>query len=83
MQVESGGEGGSGWSEHRTRDGASYYHNCRSGESQWERPEDFDGQSMELSKDEIQVGIRWEYRWASNGDTGGHQMGVQVGINWE
>lgn len=50
-------EEGSGWCEHRTRDGVSYYHNPRSGESQWERPEGFDGQSRELSKDEIQVCI--------------------------
>ena len=45
-----------GWSEHRTRDGYSYYHNSQSGESQWERPEGFSGQSQELSREEIQVG---------------------------
>ena len=46
----------SGWSEYRTKDGYSYYHNFTTGESQWERPESYNGQSPQLSKDEIQVG---------------------------
>ena len=44
-----------GWSEHRLRDGYSYFHNRQTGESQWERPEDFTGQSQDLSREEIQV----------------------------
>lgn len=48
-------EDSEGWSEHRTREGVSYYHNSRTGESQWERPSEFKGQSQELSRDEIQV----------------------------
>ena len=46
----------SGWCEYRTKDGYSYYHNFTTGESQWERPESYYGQSPQLSKDEIQVG---------------------------
>lgn len=46
----------SGWCEYRTKDGHSYYHNFTTGESQWERPESYNGQSPQLSKDEIQVG---------------------------
>lgn len=44
-----------GWTEHRTRDGYVFYYNVVTGESQWEKPEGFSGQSRELTKDEIQV----------------------------
>ena len=49
------GVDGAGWSEHRLRDGYSYFYNRQTGESQWERPEDFTGQSQDLSREEIQV----------------------------
>ena len=44
-----------GWNEHRTRDGTCYYHNPSTGESQWEKPVEFEGRSTELNRDEIQV----------------------------
>jgi hypothetical protein len=47
--------GAVGWNEHRTREGTSYYHNPSTGVSQWERPAEFEGQSTELNRDEIQV----------------------------
>lgn len=51
----TGVEDSEGWSEHRIREGANYYHNSRTGSSQWERPAEFKGQSTELNRDEIQV----------------------------
>ena len=51
----SGVEDSEGWSEHRTREGVSYYHNSRTDASQWERPAEYKGQSQELNRDEIQV----------------------------
>ena len=60
--ITTGVEESGGWSEHCTREGYSYYHNSQSGESQWEKPEGFSGQSQELSREEIQVGGRREGR---------------------
>lgn len=60
-------EDSGGWSEHCTREGYNYYYNSQSGESQWERPEGFSGQSQELSREEIQVGKRRE----GGGEEGG------------
>ena len=51
----SGVDDSDGWSEHRTREGYTYYHNSRSGASQWMEHEEYKGESQELSRDEIQV----------------------------
>ena len=53
--LNTGVEDSEGWSEHRTREGTNYYHNCLSGASQWERPPEYKDQSRELSREEIQV----------------------------
>ena len=57
MSCDAGVEESETWSEHRTREGVSYYHNSQTGNSQWERPAEFKGQSRDLGRDEIQVGL--------------------------
>ena len=44
-----------GWSEYRTKEGYIYYYNGKTGQSQWEKPDNYSGTSHELSRDEIQV----------------------------
>ena len=44
-----------GWNDYRTKDGHIYYYNGKTGQSQWEKPDDFTGTSHELTRDEIQV----------------------------
>ena len=55
QKAEAGAEAGDGWTEHRTREGHSFYYNWKSGESQWGRPEELPEQNAQLSRDEIQV----------------------------
>ena len=48
--------GSNGWTEHRTREGYSYYYNAGTSDGQWELPEGFiSGQTTDLSREEIQV----------------------------
>ena len=57
-----------GWAEYRTSKGYSYYYNATSGESQWGKPEGFQGKSHDLTRDEIQnvvTKVTADYdRWA-------------------
>ena len=46
-----------GWAEYRTPRGHTYYFNSATQESHWGRPEDFQGTSHDLTKEEIQAVI--------------------------
>lgn len=50
-----GADSDEGWSEYRTKDGHTYYYNGKTGQSQWEKPDNYTGTSHELTRDEIQV----------------------------
>ena len=58
-----GVEDSEGWSKHKIKEGVAYFHNCRTGNSQWEEPEEFCGQSRELSREEIQVSACRVWGW--------------------
>lgn len=49
-----GADSDEGWSEYRTKDGHTYYYNGKTGQSQWEKPDNYTGTSHELTRDEIQ-----------------------------
>ena len=53
--VPVGADQDEGWCDYRTKDGHIYYYNGKTGQSQWEKPENFLGTSHELNRDEIQV----------------------------
>ena len=46
-----------GWAEYRTPRGYTYYYNSATEESHWGRPENFQGSTHDLTKDEIQSAI--------------------------
>lgn len=48
-------EGVSGWAEHRSRDGYTYYYNNKTDKHSWTPPEGYEGTSPYLSREEIQV----------------------------
>ena len=45
----------SGWVEHRSRDGYTYYYNNKTDKHSWTPPEGYEGTSPYLSREEIQV----------------------------
>ena len=56
-KTEEDGEDGEGWTEHRTREGHTFYYNWMSEQSQWEKPDDLPEQSCQLRREEIQVRV--------------------------
>ena len=55
MCLVVGADTDEGWNNYRTKDGHIYYYNGKTGQSQWEKPDNFTGTSHELTRDEIQV----------------------------
>lgn len=56
-RCEKGGDDGNGWTEHRTREGHTFYYNWKSEQSQWERPSDLTELTSQLRREEIQVSV--------------------------
>ena len=51
----------SGWVEHRSRSGHTYYYQPETEEHSWVRPDAFNGQSRQLTQEEIQVTTGGKY----------------------